>query len=296
MGLLRWLRRRKRREVSETHDTTRVRRLRRKVTILRPVSVRKRYRYTLNIAIANQKGGVGKTTTTVNLSSILAFMGHRVLLVDMDSQGHSTSGLGIEKSRLDITTCDVLLGASDAEDAIMRTPINGLDLLPANISLSSASLELSKHPDASTRIREALLPLQNSYDYVFFDTPPSLGPLTLNSLVAADTVLVPLQCEYFALEGVKDLLNIVKMVKDKANHGLELEGILLTMYEPTSHSREIAREVRNFFGDKVFRNVIPRDPKIAEAPSHGAPIILIDQRTPGCQAYIRVAKEILASR
>jgi len=244
------------------------------------------------MAVANRKGGVGKTTTSVNMATTLAYMGHPVLLVDMDSQGHSTSGLGIERSEIDGTVLDILLDLGSAEDVLLASDLPGLDLIPANVDLSRANVELVDHPERELQLRRALDPIKDYYDFIFIDTPPSLGLLTVNSLVAADRVLIPLQCEYFALEGVKDLVGIVKVVSDNLNPALKIEGILITMFERTPLSLEIAEEVRDHFGRTVLRAAVPRDRKVAEAQSMGVPIAHYDMRSPSSQAYIRAAREL----
>jgi len=244
------------------------------------------------IAVANRKGGVGKTTTSVNMATTLAKMGHPVLLVDMDSQGHSTSGLGVERSEIDGTILDVLLGLGTAEDVLLASDLPGLDLIPANVDLSRANVELVEHPERELQLRSALAPIKDYYDFIFIDTPPSLGLLTVNSLVAADRVLIPLQCEYFALEGIKDLVGIIKVVSDNLNPDLKVEGILITMYERTPLSIEIAEEVRNHFGRTVLRASVPRDRRVAEAQSMGVPIATYDMGSSGSQAYIRAANEL----
>jgi len=244
------------------------------------------------IAVANRKGGVGKTTTSVNMATTLARMGHPVLLVDMDSQGHSTSGLGVERSEIDGTILDVLLGLGTAEDVLLASDLPGLDLIPANVDLSRANVELVEHPERELQLRSALSTIKDYYDFIFIDTPPSLGLLTVNSLVAADRVLIPLQCEYFALEGIKDLVGIIKVVSDNLNPDLKVEGILITMYERNPLSIEIAEEVRGHFGRTVLRAAVPRDRRVAEAQSMGVPISTYDMGSSASQAYIRAANEL----
>ncbi|MCI0496707.1 MAG: AAA family ATPase [Thermoplasmata archaeon] len=260
--------------------------------VLTPKEVSRQLVRPVVIAVANRKGGVGKTTTSVNMAACLALMGHPTLLVDMDSQGHSTSGLGLEPSDINGTALDLLTGERPIEDAIVPTTVSGLDLVPATIDLSKAEVNLVSHPERELRLSAALDPVRGEYDFIFIDTPPSLGMLTVNSLVAADDVLIPLQCEYFALEGVKDLVGIVKVVSDNLNPDLRIEGILLTMYEPTPLSREIQNEVRSHFGDSVFGPVVPRDRRIAEAQSMGVPAVQYRMGSPGTQAYIKAAMEL----
>ncbi len=257
---------------------------------------RKRYKETYVIAIANQKGGVGKTTTSINLAASLAMMGHKTLLVDMDSQGHSSSGVGLDKSNLKDTVYDILIGEKSVDDVKWKSGIPGLDVIPSNITLSGATIDLVGSQDMNYRLKDALEKVHRRYDFILIDTPPSLGILTLNSLVASNAVLVPLQCEYFAVEGVKDLLNVLHLVQEKLNHSLELEGILLTMYEGHKMARDIEQEIKGHFKSKVYRAKVPRDRNIGIAPSHGKPAVSYNPNSPGAQAYIKFALEFKRRR
>jgi chromosome partitioning protein len=247
------------------------------------------------LAIANQKGGVGKTTTAVSLAASLAVAEQRTLLVDADPQGNATSGSGLSRDQVDRTTYDVLIGDSAIEDAIVRgVQFKHLDLLPATPDLAGAEVELVDAEDRGTRMRDALEPIRDQYDYILIDCPPSLGLITLNMLAAADALLIPLQCEYFALEGLSQLLATVERVKDTLNPALEVDSVLLTMYDSRLNlSRQVVADAREHFGDRVFSTVIPRNIRLAEAPSFGKPIIVYDVGSVGAQAYLAVARELL---
>ena len=243
------------------------------------------------IAVANQKGGVGKTTTSVNLTAALARLGKKTLLVDFDPQGNSTSGMGVSK-RSNPTAYDVVMGRASAEDAVIRLPYGWV--LPSNTDLSGAEVELANVERREHRLREALDAVRDDFDYIFIDCPPSLGILTLNAFTAADSLLVPLQCEYYAMEGVADLTTSVKIANRRLNKNLYIEGILLTMYDNRlNFSTQVAEELRRYFGARVYDTVIPRNVRLAEAPSHGRPITEYDAGSKGARAYLAAAEEFL---
>ncbi len=248
------------------------------------------------IAIANQKGGVGKTTTAVNLSSCIAVAEINTLLIDIDPQANATSGIGIDPQQVEKSVYDVLIDGLDINEAIIRSQINYLDVLPSNIRLVGAEVELVSTIARERILSEAIKKIKKDYDYIFIDCPPSLGLLTINSLTAADSVLIPIQCEYYALEGLSQLLNTIRLVQKHLNPRLEIEGVLLTMFDSRLNlSRQVADEVRNYFGEKVFKTVIQRNVRLSEAPSYGKPIILYDAVSTGTENYIRLAEEVLAN-
>ena len=245
------------------------------------------------ISVANQKGGVGKTTTAVNLSTILAKKGKKVLLIDTDPQGNATSGLGLTKE-VENSVYDILVGEAEFKETIQETAIKNLKLCPSNISLAGAEVELVSMMSREQRLKTKLDNIKNEFDYIIIDCPPSLGLITLNAFTASDSVLIPVQCEYFALEGLGQLLNTVNLVKKHLNKNLEIEGALLTMYDArTNLSNQVVKEVKKYFENKVYKTVIPRNVRLSEAPSYGMPITVYDPRSKGAKAYEKFAKELL---
>jgi chromosome partitioning protein len=246
------------------------------------------------ISISNQKGGVGKTTTSINLSSSLASMGKKVLLIDIDPQGNSGSGLGLSVNEIQKTTYEVLLGEISANEAIQKTEIENLFILPSNINLSGAEIDLMNQDKKEYSLKKALAPIRSRFDFIIIDCPPSLGVLTINALTTSDSVIITLQTEYFALEGLSQLMKIISLVQENINTGLELEGVLLTMYDKrTNLANQVANDVREFFKEKVYTSTIPRNIKLGEAPSFGKPINLYDPDGVGSQSYKNFALEVI---
>ncbi len=248
------------------------------------------------IAVANQKGGVGKTTSSVNLGASMATLGKKILLIDIDPQGNTTSGIGIDKADVQYCIYDILINDIHPNDVIQETNINNLFLIPATIQLAGAEIELVPTISREIRLRKALQLIVDDYDYIIIDCPPSLGILTINSLTAADSVLIPIQCEYYALEGLSQLLNTIRLVQKHLNKNLMIEGVLLTMLDArTNLGIQVIEEVKKYFQEKVYQTIIPRNVRLSEAPSHGQSIITYDRKSKGAEVYMELAKEVLAN-
>lgn len=246
------------------------------------------------MAVANQKGGVGKTTTSINLSASLAYMGKKTLIIDNDPQGNATSGLGIDKWTVDKSIYDSLINDVEIRETILSTMMENLFICPSNIQLAGAEIELVNQMTRENRLKNAIASIKDEYDYILIDCPPSLGLLTLNSLTAADTILVPIQCEYYALEGLKQLMKTVALVQKHLNPTLKVEGVVMTMYDSrTNLSFQVVESVREHFSDRVYRTIIPRNVRLSEAPSHGVPIILYDKDSKGAISYLELAEEVI---
>ncbi|NCU32379.1 MAG: ParA family protein [Candidatus Moranbacteria bacterium] len=245
------------------------------------------------ISICNQKGGTGKTTTAVNLSAALAEIGKRVLLIDLDPQGNATSGLGVNKSELKLSAYDLILNKAPVQEVLIKDVLNNLDMIGCNINLTGAEIELVGSISRETRLKKAIESIVEGYDYVFVDSPPSLGMLTLNSLVSCQSIIIPIQCEFYALEGVSQLLNTINLIKDNLNPNIQIEGVLLTMADyRTNLTNEVIREISSFFKNKVYKSIIPRNVRLSEAPSYGKPITIYDTNSLGAKKYRELAKEV----
>jgi chromosome partitioning protein len=248
------------------------------------------------LAITNQKGGVGKTTTAVNLCTSIALYKSKTLLIDIDPQGNASTGIGLDKIKVKRCIYDVLINQAPVKEIILPTQVKNLDILPSTIQLAGAEIELVNYISRENKLKNAIKPIINDYNYIIIDCPPSLGLLTLNSLTAADAVIIPIQCEYYALEGIGQLLNTINLVRENLNSSLEIEGILLTMYDSrTNLSRDVAKEVQKYFTGKIFKAIVPRNVRVSEAPSYGKPVVLYDAKSKGAIAYKKLAREVISN-
>lgn len=246
------------------------------------------------IALANQKGGVGKSTTAINMSACLAEMGENIVLIDVDPQANTTSGLGVNKYKVDKSIYDAIIGKANIKGLVLNTSVEGLSLIPSNINLAGAEIELVNMMMREHRLRKVIEPIRNNYDFIIIDCPPALGILTINALVAADEVIVPIQCEYYALEGLGQLIKTIELVKNNLNNNLEISGFVMTMYDSrTKLASQVVEEVKRYFGEKVYRTIIPRNVRVSEAPSYGLPVIFYDPNCKGSLAYKNFTKEVI---
>lgn len=246
------------------------------------------------LAITNQKGGVGKTTTAVNLCTSIALHKRKTLLIDIDPQGNASTGIGLDKIKVKRCIYDVLINQAPIKEIILPTQVKNLDILPSTIQLAGAEIELVNYISRENKLKQAIKPIKSDYNYIIIDCPPSLGLLTLNSLTAADAVIIPIQCEYYALEGIGQLLNTISLVRENLNSSLEIEGVLLTMYDNrTNLSRDVVKEVQKYFKGKIFKAVVPRNVRVSEAPSYGKPVVLYDAKSKGAIAYKKLAREVI---